>query len=44
MWGSKAKEGAHAMSLAFVLLDFLRVSDEEHCVRDGVETCSSSER
>ena len=35
--GSKAREGAEAMSLAFVLLDFQHgVSEEERRVRDGV--------
>ena len=35
--GSKARDGAEAMSLAFVLLDFQHaVSEEEHSVRDGV--------
>ena len=35
--GSKVREGAKAMSLAFVLLDSsMRVSEEERSVREGV--------
>ena len=34
--GSKARERAKAMSLAFVLLDFCWISEEEHSVRDWV--------
>ena len=35
--GSKAREGAKAMSLAFVFWIFsMRVSEEERSVRDGV--------
>ena len=35
--GSKAREGAEAMSLAFVLLDSQHAgSEEERSVRDGV--------
>ena len=35
--GSKARESAEAMSLAFVLFDFQHaVSEEERSVRDGV--------
>ena len=35
--GSKAREGAEAMILAFVLLDLgMRVSEEERSVRDGM--------
>ena len=43
--GSKARENAKATSLAFVLLDFQHAeSEEERSVRDGVLTCSSSEK
>ena len=44
--GSKAREGANAMNLAFVSLDFqyAGVEEEERSVRDGVQTCSGSER
>ena len=42
--GSKAREGANAMNLAFVSLDFQYAGVEERSVRDGVQTCSGSER
>ena len=43
--GSKARETVKATSLAFVLLGFRHaLSEEGRSVRDGVETCSSSER
>ena len=43
--GSKARESAKAMSLAFVLLDFhLGASEEERSVRDGGEMDGRGER
>ena len=37
MWGPEAKEGAKAVSLAFVLWIFsMRVSEEERSIRNGV--------
>ena len=43
--GSKARENAKAMGRLFVLLDFQHAeSEEERSVRDGVLTCSSSEK